>query len=59
MIAHLWEEFFISNLHTNFGHRIFQVFGLGLEPFMLGVTVMLLYWACLYWMYKKRLFLRI
>jgi predicted acyltransferase len=59
MIAHLWEEFFISNLHTNFGHRIFEIFGTGLEPFILGLTVMLLYWACLYWMYKRRLFLRI
>jgi heparan-alpha-glucosaminide N-acetyltransferase len=59
MIAHLWEEFFITNLHVNFGYRIFQIFGTGLEPFMLGVTVMLLYWFVLYWMYKKKLFLRI
>jgi heparan-alpha-glucosaminide N-acetyltransferase len=59
MMAHLWEEFFIHNLHTNFGYRIFQIFGTGLEPFMLGLTVMLLYWACLHWMFKKRLFLRI
>jgi predicted acyltransferase len=59
MIAHLWEDFFITNLHVNFGYGIFSIFGAGLAPFMLGVTVMLLYWACLYWMYKKRLFLRI
>ena len=59
MIAHLWEEFFITNLHTNFGYRIFRIFGTGLEPLMLGITVMLLYWAVLYWMYRKRLFLRI
>ena len=59
MIAHLWEEFFITNLHVNFGYRIFQIFGTGLEPFMLGITVMLLYWFVLYWMYKKKLFLRI
>lgn len=59
MIAHLWEDFFVTNLHVNFGRGIFQIFGIGLEPFMLGVTVMLLYWFCLYWMYRKRLFLRI
>jgi heparan-alpha-glucosaminide N-acetyltransferase len=59
MIAHLWEDFFITNLHVNFGRRIFQVFGMGLEPFMLGVTVMLLYWLVLYWMYRKRVFVRI
>src|SRR5215469_15191308 len=59
MIAHLWEDFFVTNLHVNFGHAIFRIFGTGLEPFMLGLTVMLLYWLCLYWMYRKRLFLRI
>ena len=59
LIAHLWEDFFITNLHVNFGTRIFQIFGTGLEPFVLGVTVMLLYWWVLYWMYKKKLFLRI
>ena len=59
MIAHLWEDFFITNLQVNFGRGIFQIFGLGLEPFVLGVTVMLLYWLVLYWMYRKRLFLRI
>ncbi len=31
----------------------------GLEPLMLGITVMLIYWLILYWMYRKRLFLRI
>ena len=59
MIAHLWEDFFVANLHVNFGHAIFRMFGMGLEPLMLGITVMLLYWFCLYWMYSKRLFLRI
>ncbi len=59
MIAHLWEDFFVTNLHVNFGRGIFQIFGMGLEPFMLGVTVMVLYWLVLYWMYRKRLFLRI
>jgi heparan-alpha-glucosaminide N-acetyltransferase len=59
MIAHLWEDFFVTNLHVNFGRSIFQIFGMGMEPFTLGVTVMLLYWLVLYWMYRKRLFLRI
>ena len=59
MIAHLWEDFFVTNLHVNFGYGIFRIFGPGYEPLMLGITVMLLYWAVLYWMYRKRLFLRI
>jgi predicted acyltransferase len=59
MIAHLWEDFFITNLHVNFGYGIFRIFGAGLEPLMLGIVVMLLYWFTLYWMYRKKLFLRI
>ncbi len=59
LIAHLWEDFIINNLHINLGYSIFRVFGAGLEPLMLGITVMLIYWLILYWMYRKRLFLRI
>lgn len=59
LIAHLWEEFIINNLHINLGYSVFRVFGSGLEPFVLGSTVMLIYWIFLYWMFRKRLFLRI
>jgi heparan-alpha-glucosaminide N-acetyltransferase len=59
LIAHLWEEFIIENLHINLGYGIFRVLGVGREPFLLGATVMVLYWITLYWMYRKRLFLRI
>jgi heparan-alpha-glucosaminide N-acetyltransferase len=59
LIAHLWEDFIIDNLHINLGYKIFQVFGTGLEPFVIGVVVMIIYWLILYWMYRRRLFLRI
>ncbi len=59
LMAHLWEEFILRNLHINLGYRIFQVLGPGLEPLMLGIAVMVVYWLCLYWMYRKRIFLRI
>ena len=59
LIAHLWEEFIINNLHINLGYGIFQLFGSGLEPFVLGTTVMIVYWLILYWMWGKRLFIRI
>ena len=59
LIAHLWEQFIISNLHINVGYRIFQIFGAGLEPLMLGIAVMLIYWLALFWMYRNKVFLRI
>jgi heparan-alpha-glucosaminide N-acetyltransferase len=59
LIAHLWEDFLINNLHTNLGYRLFQVLGAGYEPLLTGVAVMLIYWFALYWMYKNKVFLRI
>jgi heparan-alpha-glucosaminide N-acetyltransferase len=59
LIAHLWEEFIVTNLHINLGDQIFRVFGTGLEPLMVGIAVMLIYWLILYWMYSRKLFLRI
>jgi len=59
MIDHLWEGFIIRNLHINLGYGIFRIFGLGLEPLMLGIAVMLVFWFFLYWMYQRKIFLRI
>jgi heparan-alpha-glucosaminide N-acetyltransferase len=59
LIAHLWEDFIVENLHINLGHSIFRIFGAGLEPLMVGITVMLIYWLILYWMYRRKIFLRI
>jgi heparan-alpha-glucosaminide N-acetyltransferase len=59
LIAHLWEEFIISNLYTNLTHAPFQIFGVASEPLVMGITVMLVYWWVLYWMYKNKVFLRI
>lgn len=59
LIAHLWEDFLIDNLHIHFSHAPFQILGLGYEPLLTGLAVMLLYWYTLYWMYNKKLFLRV
>ncbi len=59
LIAHLWEDFILSSLHIHLGYGIFRIFGTGLEPLMLGIAVMLAYWLFLYWMYRRKLFLRI
>jgi predicted acyltransferase len=59
LIAHLWEDFIVENLHINLGYRVFRLFGAGLEPLMVGTAVMPIYWLILYWMYRRKLFLRI
>jgi predicted acyltransferase len=59
LIAHLWEDFIVTNLHIHLGSRIFAIFGAGLQPLMLGIAVMLIYWLTLFWMYRRKIFLRI
>jgi len=59
LIAHLWEDFIVQNLHINLGFQVFRVFGAGLEPLMVGIAVMLIYWLILFWMYRRKIFLRI
>jgi heparan-alpha-glucosaminide N-acetyltransferase len=59
LIAHLWEDFIVNNLHIHLGYPIFHILGAGLEPLTTGIAVMLIYWLILYWMYRRRIFLRI
>jgi heparan-alpha-glucosaminide N-acetyltransferase len=59
LIAHLCEGFILSTLRTNIGDRAFAILGAGLQPLLLGIAVMLIYWLMLYWMYKKKVFLKI
>jgi predicted acyltransferase len=59
LIAHLWEEFIINTLRIHLGPRPFAILGPGLMPLLVGIAVMLTYWLVLYWMYRRKLFLRI
>jgi len=59
LMAHLWEEFILKSYQIHLGRRFLNVFGAGLEPFFLGVLTMAAYWVMLWWMYKKRIFIRI
>jgi heparan-alpha-glucosaminide N-acetyltransferase len=58
-IAHLFESFIGSALKTHFGASSFKAFGGPYEPLFHGACILLVMWLILYWMYKRRLFLRI
>ena len=58
-IAHLFQTFVAKNLQTHLGQQIFRVAGDAYQPFLLGAGVLLVYWLILYWMYRRKLFLRI
>lgn len=59
VMAELCRPFFTQSLLINLGHRPFEIFGTALEPFLLGATVLLIYWLVLLWMYRRKIFLRI
>jgi predicted acyltransferase len=59
LIAHLFEDFIVDSFHINLGAHVFQIFGKPLEPFTQGAVVLLTYWLILFWMYRRKLFLKI
>jgi predicted acyltransferase len=59
LIAHLFEKFIADSFRVHLGQNIFQIFGASLEPLIEGAAVLLTYWMILFWMYRRKLFLRI
>jgi predicted acyltransferase len=58
-IAHLFDAFIVSSLKTHLGPNFFKHFGDTFAPMAQGAAVLLIFWLILYWMYRKKLFLRI
>ena len=59
MIAHFFEEFIQSSFKIHLGMGVLNVFGMAVEPTVLGALTLLSYWLILYWMFRKKLFIRI
>ena len=59
LIAHLCEDFVQSSFRINLGMRALNVFGSGFEPLVLGTLTLGAYWLMLFWMYRKKVFIRI
>lgn len=59
LIAHLFDGFIYRTLPTHLGKDFFALLGTAYEPFLHGAAVLLCYWLILYWMYQRKLFLRI
>jgi heparan-alpha-glucosaminide N-acetyltransferase len=59
VIAHLWEDFILSSFKIHLGMRLLDSLGTSLEPLVMGTLTLLAYWLVLYWMFKKKIFIRI
>jgi predicted acyltransferase len=53
------EGFVRNALVRHLGHRPFAVFGASFEPVLQGAAVLVVFWLALYWMYRRRIFVRI
>ncbi len=58
-IAHLIHHFTVSNIQTHLGQNIFGIAGAGYAPLVEGIAVLAVFWLILFWMYRRKLFLRI
>jgi heparan-alpha-glucosaminide N-acetyltransferase len=59
VLVHTTVDFFHSALTAHFGTAPFHLFGEALAPLCQGATVLLLLWLILWWMYRRRLFLKV
>ena len=59
LIAHLFDSFVVDSFRIHLGRGAFQLFGPGLEPLLLGIATLTVYWLILYWMFRRKLFLRV
>ncbi len=59
LLAHGSEHFLIHSFKIHFGESVFQVFGSKYEVLVVGVTVLVIQWLILWWLYRRRIYVRI
>jgi predicted acyltransferase len=59
LIAELWRPFVLDTIRIHLGAHAFAFLGAPYEPFFRGLAVLAAYWLVLWWMYRRRLFLKI
>lgn len=57
--AHLFENFIASSLTTHLGANAFEMFGAAYAPFVRGTLILLIFWLILFWMFRRKIFLKI
>lgn len=59
LIAHLFVNFIEQALPRHLGASWFTFAGKAYEPLWLGAGVLLVEWLILWWMYRRKVFLRV
>jgi predicted acyltransferase len=59
VIVHIAEGYTAAALRTHLGKGTFQVVGPVYEPMLIGGVSLLIFWLMLYWMYRRKIFVKI
>ena len=59
VMSHLIEDFLRSGFRTHLGRDVFKVFGPAYEPLVSGAAILGVYWLILFWMDRRKIYLRI
>jgi heparan-alpha-glucosaminide N-acetyltransferase len=58
-MAHLFDGFIVGSLRTHLGESAFGIFGEPYQSLVRGALVLLVLWSILFWMHRRKLYLRI
>ena len=58
-LAHLIDRFIIDSFKVHLGQDVFKLFGPTWEPVLAGAAALLVFWLGLFWMYRRKVFVRI
>ena len=58
-LAHLVDDFVRSSIRTHLGPDVFGRWGETYEPLAAGAAVLLVYWLILFWMDRRRIYLKV
>jgi predicted acyltransferase len=59
VLSHLIDRFIIASFRIHFGQNVFNVFGEGYSWPLSGCAAIVVFWLMLYWMYRRRIFIRV
>ncbi len=59
VMAHLFEDFIVRSFQTHLGQDVFEKWGSPYEPLVAGTAVLTVYWLILFWMDRRKIYLKV
>ena len=58
-LVHVTEDYIGNALHIHLGAGPFEVFGPAFSPIITGAATLAILWLMLFWMYRRKIFVRL